>query len=133
MPVGGQVGLIHAGGDMVSENVFSEDAAKYKRNSVIDWQQTVQAACGAMGFSLDISGNMADRTDRPQLWILKEEPLPEHCRQNDYWLERGTKKLYLYMEGGQGWVDKLPDEDGNEQPIISYASENELRELSDMA
>ena len=133
MPVGGQEGLIHAGGDMVSKDVFSEDAAKYKRNSVIDWQQTVQAACGAMGFSLDISGSMADRTDRPQLWILKEAPLPEHCRQNDYWLERGTKKLYLYMEGGQGWVDKLLDEEGNEQPIITYASEDELRELSDMA
>ena len=133
IPVGGQEEMIHAGSDIQKGDAFSEDAAKYQRNRVVDWQQTAQAACGAMGFSLDVAGDMANRTDRPQLWILKDAPMPEHCRQNDYWLERGTKNLSVYMAEGGGWVNTLKDEDGSDQPIISYGSEAELKELLDSA
>ena len=128
IPVMGNEEMIHGGSDMADSNVFDGKYAEYLRHRVIDWQQTVQAACGAMGFATTLTGSMADRTDRPQLWILEEAPMPEHCRQNDYWLQRGTKNLFLWMEG-QGWVSTLKDEEGVDQPIISYATKEEASEF----
>ena len=128
IPVGGGEELIHAGNGVVNNDAFSDTAAKYQRNRVIDWQQTVQSACGAMGFNMDMSGTMSQRSERPQLWILERPPEPEHCRLNDYWLKRGTKELSLYVEG-RGWVSSVIAPDGSEQPIISYASEQELTQL----
>ena len=132
MPVGGDEQLIHAGSDLQIGDPFGEAASNYQRNRTIDWQQTVQAACGALGFATEVTGSMDERTDRPQLWILKQPPLPEHTRQNDYWLERGTKNLHLFMEG-QGWVDSMKDEEGNDQPIIAYASDHEIKQLIESA
>ena len=70
----------------------------------IDWSGVIAATCGALGFNISPIGDMARRTDRPILWQLRHKPETEHCRQNDYWLERGTKKLRLYMAADDEWV-----------------------------
>ena len=127
IPLGGNEELIHAGSGLEKGDAFSETIDQYMRNRVVDWQNVIQAACGAMGFNLNPVGDMALRSDRPQLWILDRAPEPEHCRQNDYWLERGSKRLWLYMEQAGDWVDTLPDEEGEEQPIAFYLRKEEVQ------
>jgi hypothetical protein len=63
------------------------------------------------------------------LWNLDRRPEPEHCRQNDYWLERGTKRLWLYMAEADEWVNEVTLEDGSREPIVSYIEKEELKRV----
>ena len=123
---------IHAG-DEERGDAFSSTVAAYYRSAVIDWSGVIAATCGALGFNISPIGDMARRTDRPILWQLRHKPETEHCRQNDYWLERGTKKLRLYMAADDEWVETLNDEEGNSMPIVRYMSKEELARLLQQA
>ena len=71
---------------------------------------------------------MNNRFDRPILWNLDRQPESEHSRQNDYWLERGTKRLRLYMAEADEWVSEVML-DGYSEPIISYIEKEEMKRL----
>ena len=129
MPLGMQGDRIHAGSDLVRDDAFSKTMASYQRNAAIDWSGVVSAACGVLGFNTSPMGDMARRADRPILWNLDRKPEPEHVRQNDYWLERGTKRLWLYMAEAEEWVSEVTMEDGSAEPIVSYIEKDELKRL----
>ena len=133
MPLGNLQDRIHAGVDQQRGDAFDKVIAQYYRNAAIDWSGLVSATCGALGFNISPWGDMSTRTDRPILWDLSHRPEPEHCRQNDYWLERGTKNLWLYMAEADEWVKEITDQDGNNVPIISYMEKEELRRLLEQA
>lgn len=128
MPLGMQEDRIHAGADMVRGDAFSKTTADYQRNAAIDWSGVISATCGALGFNISPVGDMNNRFDRPILWNLDRQPESEHCRQNDYWLERGTKRLRLYMAEADEWVSEVMI-DGYSEPIVSYIEKDELKRL----
>jgi hypothetical protein len=129
MPLDMRSDRIHAGADQERGDAFDKMISQYYRSAAIDWNGVVSATCGALGFNTSPTGDMARRADRPILWQLDHAPEPEHARQNDYWLERGTKKLWMYMAEGDEWTDQLSDDDGNSVPILDYMSKEELRRL----
>jgi len=128
MPLGMQEDRIHAGKDVIRDDAFSKTMGQYQRNAIIDWSGVISATCGALGFNIAPVGDMANRFDRPILWNLDRRPESEHCRQNDYWLERGTKKLWLYMAEADEWVNEVMV-DGFSEPIVSYIEKEELKRL----
>jgi hypothetical protein len=129
MPLGMEEDRIHAGSDVIRDDAFSKTMDAYQRNSIIDWSGVISASCGALGFNIAPQGDMANRFERPILWNLDRRPEPEHCRQNDYWLERGTKRLWLYMAEADEWVNEVTLEDGSREPIVSYIEKEELKRV----
>ena len=129
MPLDMRSDRIHAGADQVRGDAFDKMISQYYRNAAIDWSGVVASTCGALGFNTSPTGDMSRRADRPILWQLDHRPEPEHCRQNDYWLERGTKKLWLYMAEADEWVNELTDEEGNPVPIVDYMEKEETKRL----
>lgn len=128
MPLGMQEDRIHDGADVVRDDAFSKTIADYQRNAIIDWSGVISATCGALGFNIAPVGDMNNRFDRPILWNLDRQPESEHSRQNDYWLERGTKRLRLYMAEADEWVSEVML-DGYSEPIISYIEKEEMKRL----
>lgn len=130
LPLGGGSNRLHAGADTVKDDAFAEVVRRFYRDSQLDWQNLVQCAAGVMGFNLQPLGDLSQRSsDRPTLFQLEREPEPQYCLQNDLWLERGTKNLWLFMEETGGWVNTVPGEDGEAVPIVSYLPEGRLRRL----
>ena len=128
MPLNMEGNRLHAG-DQQKGDAFGQTTSDYYRNAAIDWSGVVMATCGALGFNTSPVGDMARRADRPILWQLDHAPEQEHCRQNDYWLERGTKRLWMYMAEADEWTDTVTDEDGNSVAILNYMDKDKLKRL----
>lgn len=76
-----------------------EEIMEYFQARQLSWDRYVLAVADAVGIILFPDGDPRnlDRPDpRPLLWNDREEPDPEWCSQNDWWLERGTQELRIF-------------------------------------
>ena len=84
----------------------SEEIMDYFRLRQTNWDRLAMTVADAVGIILFPSGDPRDavRFDaRPLLWNDSDEPLAIWCRQNDWWLERGTQRLRIFNAATQSF------------------------------
>ncbi|NBS70354.1 hypothetical protein EBT31_15790, partial [bacterium] len=82
----------------------SEEILQYFRLRQLNWDRFAMTVADAVGIILFPGGDPRDaiRPDaRPLLWNDSTEPLAIWCRQNDWWLERGTQRLKIFNAASQ--------------------------------
>lgn len=82
----------------------SEEIMQYFRLRQLNWDRFAMTVADAVGIILFPGGDPRDaiRPDaRPLLWNDSTEPLAIWCRQNDWWLERGTQRLKIFNTASQ--------------------------------
>lgn len=85
---------------------YAEEIMEYFRLRRISWDRYILTVADTVGIILFPDGDPRDviRPDpRPLLWNDRKEPLVEWCRQNDWWLERGTQALRIFNAGAGGF------------------------------
>ena len=88
----------------------SEEIMDYFRLRQLNWDRFAMTVADAVGIILFPGGDPRDsiRPDaRPLLWNDADTPLPEWCRQNDWWLERGTQTLRIFNASIQQFQDTV--------------------------
>ena len=53
------------------------------------------------------------------LWHDREEPNPDWCRNNDWWLQRGTQNLKIFNQSTQEFQTFVP-KSGVDYSILSF-------------
>ena len=124
-PLESNEGLIHTGRSVGVDPVGNPIFSSYYANRDLDWNNIVQAAAGAIGYNMSPVGDMSQRTNRPQLWILDREPEPEHVRMNDMWLRRATKQIQIANRDGE-WDFFVTTRAGIRLPIVRFADAAEI-------
>lgn len=77
----------------------SEEIMEYFRLRRLNWDRYAMTVADTVGIILFPDGDPRDgiRSDgRPLLWNDADPPLPEWCRLNDWWMERGTARLRVF-------------------------------------
>lgn len=100
----------------------SEEIMEYFRLRQLNWDRFAMTVADVVGIILFPGGDPRDaiRPDaRPLLWNDAEEPLDIWCRQNDWWLERGTQTLRIFNAGTQNF-DSTVTVGGNAFPVLDF-------------
>lgn len=98
----------------------SEEIMEYFRLRRLNWDRYILTVADTVGIILFPDGNPrdAERPDsRPLLWNDPDPPLPEWCRLNDWWLERGTRQLRIF-NSQTGGFDTTVTIQGREYPVL---------------
>lgn len=80
---------------------FSEESAQYLLRQRITYDNYILAVADTAGVVVIPPGDVRDgqRVDaRPMLWNDRETPDPANCRNNDWWIERGTQELRIFNQ-----------------------------------
>lgn len=88
----------------------SEEIMEYFRLRQINWDRFAMTIADAVGIILFPGGDPRDaiRPDaRPLLWNDAEKPLAIWCRQNDWWLQRGSQRLRIFNSAIQDFEDQV--------------------------
>jgi hypothetical protein len=88
----------------------AEEIMDYFRLRQLNWDRFAMTVADAVGIILFPGGDPRDliRPDaRPLLWNDGETPLAAWCRQNDWWLERGTQALRIFNAGTQQFEETV--------------------------
>jgi hypothetical protein len=106
-----------------AERRFSSDEImEYFRLRQLNWDRFAMTVADAVGIILFPGGDPRDaiRPDaRPLLWNDSDEPLATWCRQNDWWLERGTQRLRIFNASTQAFEDTV-SVGGNSFPVLQF-------------
>lgn len=84
----------------------SEEIMDYFRLRQTNWDRFAMSIADVVGIILFPGGNPREavRPDaRPLLWNDANEPLAIWCRQNDWWLKRGTQQLRIFNGSTQAF------------------------------
>lgn len=98
---------------------------EYFRLRQLNWDRFAMTVADVVGIILFPGGNPRDaiRTDgRPLLWNDSEEPLAIWCRQNDWWLERGTQSLKIFNASTQTFEAAVAIGSTN-YPVLQFVEE----------
>lgn len=88
----------------------SEEIMQYFRLRQLSWDRFAMTVADAVGIILFPGGDPRNsiRSDpRPLLWNDAEEPDAIWCRQNDWWLERGTQRLRIFNGSTQAFEERI--------------------------
>lgn len=102
----------------------SEEIMQYFRLRQLNWDRFAMTVADAVGIILFPGGDPRDsvRPDaRPLLWNDRETPLPEWCRQNDWWMKRGTQRLRIFNASTQVF-DETVTAGGVDYPVLEILS-----------
>ncbi len=100
----------------------SEEIMEYFRLRQLNWDRFAMTVADAVGIILFPGGDPRDaiRPDaRPLLWNDAEEPLDIWCRQNDWWLQRGTQALRVFNASTQSF-DSTVTVGGTAFPVLDF-------------
>ena len=100
--------------------LYSEEIMEYFRLRRLSWDRYILTVADTVGLILFPDGDPRDsiRPDpRPMLWNDSNQPLVEWCRQNDWWLERGTQTLRVFNQGINGFETTVTIA-GNSFPVL---------------
>lgn len=101
-----------------------EEILQFFQTRQLSWDRFIIAVADAVGIILFPDGDPReeDRPDgRPLLWNDRDEPLREWCRQNDWWVERGTQDLRIFNAGMQQFEPGVMI-GGTRYPVIEIVS-----------
>ena len=100
----------------------SEEILDYFRLRQVNWDRFAMTIADAVGIILFPGGDVRDsiRPDpRPLLWNDGKEPEAIWCRQNDWWLERGTQRLRIFNSALQRFEDTVTI-GSNSFPVLEF-------------
>lgn len=103
------------------------EALDYFRLRALNFDRYVMSLADVVGLILFPGSDVRDavRPDgRPLLWNDGEEPLASWCRQNDWWLERGSRRLRIFNAGAQRFEDTVTV-GGSSYPMVEPVGLNE--------
>ena len=102
----------------------SEEVMDYFRTRQLNWDRFILTLADTVGIILFPGGDPRDaiRPDaRPLLWNDAETPLAIWCRQNDWWLERGTQRLKVFNATAQQFQETVTI-GGNQFPVVEIVN-----------
>jgi len=100
----------------------SEEIMEYFQTRQLNWDRFLLSVADVVGIILFPGGDPRDavRPDaRPLLWNDSVEPLAIWCRQNDWWLERGTKRLKIFNSAASAFEEQVTI-GGTPYPILQF-------------
>jgi len=98
------------------DRVYSE----YNARSRINYDRYILSLAEVVGLELFPGGDVRDNirpSSLPMLWNDAEQPLVSWCRQNDWWLQRGTQRLRIFNSATQQF-EAVVNQGGIEYPMV---------------
>jgi hypothetical protein len=86
------------------------ETMEYFARSQISWSRYILSLADTVGIVLFPGGEPREDTrsdNRPFLWNDGRTPLPEWCRNNDWWVDRGATGLQLFSGANQRFQQRL--------------------------
>ena len=102
-----------------------EEIMDYFRMRQLNWDRFAMTVADVVGIILFPGGDPRDaiRPDaRPLLWNDADEPLDIWCRQNDWWLERGTQNLRIFNATAQAFETTV-SVGSTSYPVLEFVEE----------
>ena len=104
-----------------------EEYLQYFRNRRLSFDRFVLTIAESAGLTLFPGGDVRDNirpSNAPMLWNDKGTPLSSWCRNNDWWMERGTQSLKCFNATTQEFQSTVP-KSGVDYPILSFLSDDD--------
>jgi hypothetical protein len=104
----------------VERGYSSEEIYEFFKTRKLTWDRYILTVADVVGITLFPGSDPRDaiRPDpRPLLWNDAESPDPTWCRQNDWWVKRGTQELRLF-NAAQQTFDDVVSIGGTDYPIV---------------
>lgn len=99
-----------------------DEFMSYFRNRQLSWDRFILTLAESSGLVIFPGGDVRDNIRpnvAPMLWNDKAEPLSSWCRNNDWWMERGTQSLQSFNQSTNSF-SKTVSKGGVEYPVISF-------------
>ena len=94
----------------------------YFRKKRLSWDRFILSIAESVGLVVFPGGNVRDNIrpfGGPMLWHDREEPNPDWCRNNDWWLQRGTQDLKCFNQITREFQAFVP-KSGVDYSILSF-------------
>ncbi|HAX05198.1 MAG TPA: hypothetical protein DCX77_05920 [Acidimicrobiaceae bacterium] len=104
-----------------------EEYMDYFRNRRLSFDRFVLTIAESAGLVIFPGGDVRDNIrpfGGPMLWNDKVEPLSSWCRNNDWWMERGTQNLKCFNATTQQFQEIVP-KSGTDYPILNFLSDSD--------
>lgn len=105
-----------------------EEFDLYFRKRRLSWDRFVLSLAESAGLTIFPGGdprNNIRTSAAPMLWHDAEEPDPAWCRNNDWWLPRGTQNLHIFDFSQQEFVTVVP-KSGVDYPILQFLDPDDV-------
>ena len=94
----------------------------YFRNKRLSWDRFILSIAESVGLVVFPGGDVRENIrpfGGPMLWHDREEPNPDWCRNNDWWLQRGTQNLKTFNQTTREFQAFVP-KSGIDYSILSF-------------
>lgn len=98
----------------------------YFRNKRLSWDRFILSVAESSGLVCFPGGDVRQNIrpfSTPMLWHDREEPDPSWCRNNDWWLQRGTQDLKIFDQSAQEFRTTVP-KSGIDYTILTFLDED---------
>lgn len=98
----------------------------YFRNKRLSWDRFILSIAESAGLICFPGGDVREGIrpfSGPMLWHDREEPDPSWCRNNDWWMERGTQNLKCFDQSAQEFRTTVP-KSGIDYTILTFLDED---------
>ena len=104
-----------------------DEFISYFRNRQLSWDRFILSLAESSGLVIFPGGDVRNDVRpnvAPMLWNDKEEPLTSWCRNNDWWMERGTQKLKSFNQSLNAFSETVT-KSGVEYPVIQFLKDDD--------
>ena len=103
------------------ERDFGDEVYReYNARNRINYDRYILSLAEVVGINLFPGGDVREGirpSSLPMLWNDPTEPLASWCRQNDWWLQRGTQRMRIFNSATQAFESTVT-QGGIDYPMI---------------
>jgi hypothetical protein len=106
--------------DQLERDFDNEVYREYNARNRINYDRYILSLAEVVGLELFPGGDVRDNirpSSLPMLWNDAEQPLVSWCRQNDWWLKRGSQSLRIFNSATQAF-ESVVNQGGIEYPMV---------------
>lgn len=103
-----------------------DEFLRYFRKRRLSWDRFILSIAESSGLICFPGGDVRQNIrpfSGPMLWHDREEPDPSWCRNNDWWLQRGTQDLKCFDQSAQEFRSTVP-KSGIDYTILTFLDED---------
>ena len=103
-----------------------DEFLRYFRKRRLSWDRFIVSIAESSGLVCFPGGDVRQNIRPfagPMLWHDREEPDPSWCRNNDWWLQRGTQDLKCFDQSAQEFRSTVP-KSGIDYTILTFLDED---------
>jgi hypothetical protein len=118
-PIGGERNELEALAEL-ERGYSSAEIYDFFRLGKLNWDRYALTVGNTVGLVIFPGGDVRNnvRPDaRPMLWNDSQRPLDSWCRNNDWWMQKGTQELKIYNFAAKEFRDKVV-KGGIEYPVL---------------